>query len=232
MSHPEFDRYAGSYEALLKDPIRDRFSGGGSEFFHRRRCELIRAYFRQRAIHTTRLSYLDLGCGKGELLTRLRNDFGRLAGCDPSSEMLDAAEGMEKRPQDDPEKIPFEDAEFDFVTAAGVFHHVAVESRLALVREVVRVLKPGGIFAILEHNPYNPVTRLIVSRTPVDANALLLHQRETRELVRAAGLVVSATRYFLFFPEFAYRYTGDSVEGWLRAFPLGGQYAVFASAPD
>lgn len=232
MSRSEFDHYAGSYEALLKDPIRDRFGGGGSTFFHRRRRDIVLAYFRQRGIDTTGLSYLDLGCGKGELLTLLRDDFGRLAGCDPSAEMLDAAEGVDKRAQSDPEKIPFEDAEFDFVTAAGVFHHVPPGSRLTLGREVARVLKPGGVFAVMEHNPYNPLTRLIVSRTPVDANAILLPQRETRLLLRAAGLAVLASRYFLFFPEFAYRHTGDSVEGWLKGFPLGGQYAVFCKVPN
>lgn len=227
MNHSEFDHYASSYEALLKDPIRDCFGGGGSSFFHRRRCDLIRSYFRRRGVKTHQLSYLDLGCGKGELLRLLRKDFGRLAGCDPSTEMLDSAEGVDKTLQEDPERIPFGDTQFDLVTAAGVLHHVPPKSRLALVREVARVLRPGGAFAVMEHNPYNPATRLIVSRTPVDANAILLPQRETRQLLQAAGLSVAASRYFLFFPEFAYRHVGDSVEGWLRAFPLGGQYAVF-----
>ena len=232
MSRSEFDEYAGSYETLLKDPLRDCFGGGGSTFFHRRRRDLILAYYHQRSIDTTRLSYLDLGCGKGELLTLLRDDFGQVAGCDPSTEMLGTVEGVDKRAQSDPEKIPFGNTEFELVTAAGVFHHVPPPSRLALVREVARVLKPGGIFAVLEHNPYNPATRLIVSRTPVDANAILLRQRETRHLLQAAGFSISASRYFLFFPEFAYRHAGDTVEGWLKGLPLGGQYAVFAGAPS
>jgi SAM-dependent methyltransferase len=232
MSQPEFDQYAGTYEELLKDPIRDRFGGGSSGFFHLRRRDLIRTFFRQHGINTTGLSYLDLGCGKGELLTLLRSDFARLAGCDPSAEMLESTKGVDKRQQHEPEKIPFDDAEFDLVTAAGVFHHVPPASRLALAREVARVLKPGGVFAVMEHNPYNPATRLIVSRTPVDANAILLRQRETRELVQSAGLEVSTACYFLFFPEFAYRHTGDAVEGWLRGFPLGGQYAVFGRNPN
>jgi SAM-dependent methyltransferase len=232
MSHPEFDRYAGSYEELLKDPIRDRFGGGSSAFFHQRRRDIVRAYFRRRAVDTSRLSYLDLGCGKGELLALLSGDFGRLAGCDPSTEMLDSAEDVDKRAQNDPEKIPFENAEFDLVTAAGVFHHVPPASRLALVREVARVLKPGGVFAVMEHNPYNPATRLIVSRTPVDANAVLLKQRETRQLLQAAGLVLSASRYFLFLPEVIYLHNGDAIEGLLGRLPLGGQYAVFASVPN
>ena len=46
MSQPEFDRYSGSYEELLKDPIRDRFMGAGPQFFHVRKRDLIREHFR------------------------------------------------------------------------------------------------------------------------------------------------------------------------------------------
>ena len=34
MSEPEFDRYSGSYEHFVSDPIRDRFTGEESNFFH------------------------------------------------------------------------------------------------------------------------------------------------------------------------------------------------------
>jgi len=74
---PEFDQFSESYEQLLDDPIRNRFSPGGTEFFHVRKRDLIRDYFRRRRIDTRKLSYLDLGCGKGELASLLRNDFAR-----------------------------------------------------------------------------------------------------------------------------------------------------------
>src|ERR1035437_5778167 len=125
---PEFDHYSDSYEQLLNDPIRDRFGSGGSEFFHLRKRDLIRAYFQRRRTDTSKLAYLDLGCGKGELASLLRNDFSRVAGCDPSEGMLRAgglaSKGIEARVQDDPGCIPFEAAAFDFVTAVCVFHHV------------------------------------------------------------------------------------------------------------
>ena len=56
---PEFDQFSESYEQLLNDPIRDRFSPGGTEFFHLRKRDLIRDYFHRRQTDTRKLAYLD-----------------------------------------------------------------------------------------------------------------------------------------------------------------------------
>ena len=227
MSRPEFDNYAPSYEELLKDPIRDGFAGS-SEFFHVRKRDLIRDYFRRGGANTRQLRYLDVGCGKGELMSLLAGDFAQVAGCDPSSGMLQPTEGADLRVQEDPERIPFDNGQFDFVTAVCTFyHHVPVAARAALTgNEIHRVLRPGGVLAIIEHNPYNPATRLIVSRTPVDADAILLRAGETRSLLRNAGFSIDRESYFLYFPENIYR-KAAGVENLLRRVPLGGQYAVF-----
>lgn len=227
MRQPEFDRYSASYEELLKDPIRDRFAGTGSEFFHTRKRDLIREYFRRRGIDMHRLRYLDIGCGKGELISLLRGDFGHVAGCDVSPGMLGFAEGVNTRVQDDPGKVPFDRDEFDFVSAVCVYHHVPPSARLALTREVHRVLRPGGVFCVIEHNPYNPATRVIVSRTPVDADAILLKSAESLHWMSQAGFKRDALQYFLFFPQPLYKRGAHVMEGWLRSVPLGGQYAVF-----
>jgi len=79
MSQPEFDKYSTAYEDLLKDPIRDRFAGS-TDYFHVRKRDLIREYFRSRGSDTKRLSYLDVGCGKGELISLLAGDFAQAAG--------------------------------------------------------------------------------------------------------------------------------------------------------
>lgn len=231
MSSPEFDQYADSYEELLKDPIRDRF-GKGSRFFHERKRDLIRAFCRRHDMPTRSMRYLDVGCGKGELVTLLHDDFASVAGCDPSAGMLGAAEGIDIRVQKELGTIPYENDEFDFITAVCVYHHVPPPARLSLSREIKRVMKPGGVFVIIEHNPYNPATRLIVSRTPVDAEAILLTQRESRALMQEAGFSHQESQYFLYLPEFLYRQMGDGVESWLRNLPLGGQYAVFATKGD
>jgi SAM-dependent methyltransferase len=224
---PEFDQFSSSYDDLLKDPLRDRFTGNESLFFHQRKSELIRRFFRRRRADMSGLSYLDVGCGKGELVNLLRGDFGRTAGCDVSAGMMGAIEGIETRVQTDPLRIPFGDSEFDFVTAVCVYHHVPVEARLSLTAEIFRVLRPGGIFCMIEHNPVNPVTRAIVRHTPVDANAILLHSREGRSLASQTAFARETTEYFLYFPKNLYGILGR-LEPWLAKIPLGGQYAVFS----
>lgn len=230
---PEFDVLSDAYEELLRDPIRDKFTAGTPEFFHLRKRDLIRAYLWRNQIDSRSLNWLDIGCGKGELLTMLRGDFAKVAGCDPSAGMLEAGElrsaGIQTRVQSDGEKIPFDTAQFDVITAVCVYHHVPLALRAFLTAEVRRVLKPGGLFCIIEHNPYNPVTRLIVSRTPVDADAILLRSAEARKLLRQGGFRVDQQQYFLYFPEGIYRKIGK-VESALRHVPLGGQYAVFGRA--
>src|ERR1051326_1566215 len=159
-----FDRLASSYEELLRDPLRDRFAGPESTFFHYRKRDLIRRFFHRRGVATSGLSYLDLGCGKGELLRLLQSEFKRAAGCDVSEAMMRQIAGVETRGQTDALQIPFGDAEFDLVTAVCVYHHVPAAHRPTLTAEIRRVLRPGGIFCMIEHNPFNPVTRWIVRR--------------------------------------------------------------------
>lgn len=227
---PRFDRLSSSYEELLRDPLRDRFTGPEAMFFHRRKGDLIRRFFRRRSMTTSALRYLDVGCGKGELLHLLQPDFKQTAGCDVSVSMMrpiSQITGIETRVQKDSLQIPFGDAEFDLVTAVCVFHHVPPADRRKLTREIGRVLRPGGVFCMIEHNPFNPVTRLIVSRTQVDADAILLQATEARRLAAEAGLAPLEQDYFLYFPPALYRYLGRT-EALLAKVPLGGQYALFS----
>jgi SAM-dependent methyltransferase len=195
----EFDKYAGSYEELLRDPIRDRFAATG-EFFHLRKWLLLRRLLESRRARLAEMGWLDVGCGKGELLRFGSAAFGRAVGCDPSLEMLRECGGLTVEHQPEAARLPFADASFDVVTAACVYHHLSRQDQHALACEARRVLRPGGVFVIFEHNPWNPATRLIVSRTPVDANAVLLTGGECRNVVRAAGLAVENTVYYLFLP--------------------------------
>jgi ubiquinone/menaquinone biosynthesis C-methylase UbiE len=220
-----FDNYADDYAALIRDPIRDRFAAG-SRFFFERKIQVICDFFNSAEIDTRGLSWLDVGCGQGDLLRIGRQCFKSSAGCDPSHGMLKSCADLDVRHQPALESLPYEDRSFDFVSAVCVYHHVPVDRRTLLTAEAFRVLKPNGTFCIIEHNPYNPVTRLIVSRTPVDADARLLTTREAKRLLSTSISRVLRSRYFLLFPERLRFLT--PIENGLQAVPLGGQYAVFA----
>lgn len=227
---PEFDTYAAAYESLLQDPLRDGFSSGQTGFFHRRRRDLIAERFARRGADTKPWHYLDVGCGRGELLGLLSPEFAVSAGCDTSAAMLREGGPGHVVLQDDPRRLPFEDASFDFVTAVCVYHHVASQDRSALTHEAYRVLKPGGEFCIIEHNPLNPITRLIVARSPVDVDAHLLSHRQTRVLMEDCGFDLEETLFFMYLLESLYR-RAPGLENALKWLPLGGQYAVFGHRP-
>jgi len=226
----EFDVYARRYSNLLKDSVRELFAPG-SAFFLQRKWTLIRDFYRRQGRDPGGESWLDVGCGTGEFLRLGRPYFRGAVGCDVSEEMLAASSDLPVRHQTDPLSLPFDDAQFDFVTAVCVFHHIDPCQRPSILADFARVLKKGGVACIIEHNPYNPVTQLIVRRCAVDVNAKLLTAGLTRRLLSAARLEAVSTEYFLYLPEQIYN-AAAPLEWLLAKTPLGGQYAVFGRKPE
>ncbi|MBQ3787372.1 MAG: bifunctional demethylmenaquinone methyltransferase/2-methoxy-6-polyprenyl-1,4-benzoquinol methylase UbiE [Bacteroidales bacterium] len=121
--------------------------------------------WRKRAVRGLKGDVLDVACGTGDMvveLLRTRHAASlQVTGVDLSEEMLAIAK--RKAPQAeyrlaDAEHLPFGDASFDAVTCAfGVRNFVHLEQGL---KEMVRVLKPGGRMAILElATPDSPFIR-------------------------------------------------------------------------
>ena len=193
--------------------------------FFERKLKLLRELYGQYARSTQSAIWLDVGCGEGTLLDIGKQYFSEVAGCDVSAAMLQRCEHLNTRLQMSPRQIPFQDGSFDLVTAACVYHHVDTADLFALTADISRVLRPKGMLCVIEHNPLNPVTRLIVRRSPIDCHAHLLTAGRVRRVARAARMQIIATRYFLYFPERIYSALA-TVEAKLSAVPLGGQYAV------
>ena len=223
-SEPEFDRLATDYDALLKDPVRDWFSPGGG-FLVSRKVDVMLALARRLGRDTRELTWLDVGCGRGELLRAAAPFFQRVIGCDVSKEMMAACPDLDVRLQPTAVEVPLPDHSVDWATAVCVYHHVDLADRARLTAEIHRVLRPGGAFLIIEHNPFNPATQVIVWRSPVDEHAVLLTARTTRRMLGDAGFGIAATQYFLYFPERIYR-GARAIEQALTRVPLGGQYTV------
>jgi hypothetical protein len=94
---------------------------------------------------------------------------------------------------------------------------------------VYRSLKPGGLFAFWENNPWNPGTRLIMSRVSFDRDAITLAPPEARQLLRGVGFDIVHTTSAFYFPR-ALRWC-RVMEPMLAPIPLGGQYMVLARKP-
>ena len=97
---------------------------------------------------------LDLGCGDGELTTRVADRIGTIYayGLDLSGKQLTKAQdkGIRTRVHDLDIKLPWDDNMFDVVTASQIIEHVADTD--LLLKEIYRVLKPGGYTIISTNN--------------------------------------------------------------------------------
>jgi len=128
------------------------------------------------------------------------------------------------------ERIPAGDDAFDMMFSACVFHHIPHEAHVHWLRELRRVTRPGGLLAIFEHNPFNPLTVRAVNTCPFDANARLIRAKHFIARLRDAGWEASAVRYHLFFPRALSALR--RLEPHLSGLPLGAQYSVNATSPQ
>lgn len=119
-------------------------------------------------------SVLDVGCGLGHwgrLVAKFLPKDAKLTGIDREEKWI---QGAAERVKDEPgmftyqigsaEEIPFEDNSFDLVTCQTVLLHVK-DANVA-VKEMLRVLKPGGLIACVE--PNNIANELLFDSCSVD----------------------------------------------------------------
>jgi len=177
-------------------------------------------------------SALDVGCGIGLTDGRLVAQVGSLHGVDLSEKAVERARlrnpGVEYRSYDG-SALPYEDGAFDLVFAICVLHHVDRPGRGPLLREMRRVTRAGGLVAVFEHNPWNPLTRRVVRGCSFDEGVELLKRGELAASFEAAALSVTDAEYLLFSP-WRPRVL-EALERRLTWLPLGAQYLV-AGRPD
>lgn len=171
------------------------------------------------------LDALDVGCGIGLTDRLLASDFRSLTGTDVSREALEEASRANpgvRYESGGTDRLPFGDGEFDVTFAVNVVQVVPREEQPALVVELARVTRRGGLAVVFEHNPWNPLTRLVVRRWP--ERTFLLSAGAIRRLMRRAGLEPVASGHLLLFP--FRRRPLVAIERTLRRLPLGAQLYV------
>ncbi len=143
---------------------------------------------------------LDIGCGHGVLLERLRGSKHprRVCGCDLSSVMCSRAASRNPSAavfQADAEDLPFADEAFDHVFMVEVLEHLPKPAKA--LREVKRVLRPRGTFLIAVPNKdwfhYAEHMRRRKSQD-IDEHWYWYRAAEIQALLRTAGFIPRKVR--------------------------------------
>ncbi|UZE94270.1 MAG: class I SAM-dependent methyltransferase [Candidatus Pacearchaeota archaeon] len=111
---------------------------------------------------------LDIGCGNcRHLLPFFKRGFD-CYGIDFSSEMLKYAKEFSKKydfkvklKKAKAEKLPFKNKSFNYVLSVAVLHHLKKKEQEKAIKEIYRILKPGGIALVSVWNKY-PLLSLFV----------------------------------------------------------------------
>lgn len=227
MTHAEslFDRER-EYDAMLEQGLR--LTGEDKGYFVRGRLRLLQEVL-PRGSFPGRI--LDFGCGTGDTTAALAAYFpgATVTGVDTAERAVAHA-----RERHAGARVGFRAVselepagDFDLCYVNGVFHHIPSDQRPRALRLIHAALRPEGLFAMFENNPWNPGTRLVMSRIPFDRDAETISPRAAVALLRSNRFVADGPPLHLFFfpaPLSALR----GLERHMRRVPLGGQYLVVA----
>jgi SAM-dependent methyltransferase len=223
MAHTDYDHYRDRYREELDRAVS--FAGTSHDFFTRAKAEELLRLARVHLGDPAQLDALDVGCGVGLTDRHLVGRFRSLTGTDVSRGVLETA--AHENPGVRYElaergRLPFPDNAFHVAFAVCVVQVVPTEERPRFVAELARVTRPDGLVVVFEHNPSNPLTRLVVRRCEFGDDARMLGMAEAERLLRENGVTPVDRGFLLLFPSRRKRVL--AAERALRRLPLGAQY--------
>ena len=106
------------------------------------------------------MKVLDLGCGVGTFAFRSAKAGAMAYGVDYSEESINMArklcEKFNVKPDfivaDTAETLPYDDNYFERIACVDFIEHISDENKVQLLKEIKRILKPGGIAVIYTPN--------------------------------------------------------------------------------
>jgi SAM-dependent methyltransferase len=149
---------------------------------------------------------LDVGCGTGQLGAHLAGPGYEVSGVDLSPGMLASAvrRGLAGAFAAFSTALPFAEGSFDLALTVATLHHLETPVRVAFtIREMARVVRPGGFVLLWDHNPLNPYWPMLMKRVPQDSgDERLVPMGEILADVQDASLELVSARRLGLIPEF------------------------------
>ncbi len=225
----DFDQYAESYDDALSSALAA--SGEDREYFARGRVLWLAECLRW--MNETPSAVMDYGCGTGSTTPLMREILGAqtAVGVDVSLRSLEMARKNQAR-----EEIRFLSVRqyaprqaLDLAYCNGVFHHIPPQGRRQALQYIYDSLRPGGLFAFWENNPWNPATRYVMAHCAFDNHASTLNAPQAKQFLRAGGFEILRTDFLFIFPRILRWLRG--IERLASRLPLGAQYQVLCRKP-
>jgi SAM-dependent methyltransferase len=229
-SEPVFDKYAKQYDEEIQEAISA--SGYSVNHFYEYKIKEIHRILRSPPIHI-----LDFGCGVGNVDPYIRKYFpeAEIYGVDISPESINIAKEKQKEfnisysvfDPDLKSKFPFEKL-FDMIFISGVIHHIPPSEHKKTLSFIESLMNQNGILFIFEHNPYNPVTRIVFRKwdLKVDKNANMIRPSYLKKQLKHCNLKCKKRNFTVFFPKILAFL--NPLEKFMTAIPLGAQYYIIA----
>lgn len=178
------------------------------------------------------LRILDVGCGDGVLATRLAQGGARVAGLDASADMLAAARSRAEAAgvevdlvEGEAGNLPFPTGQFDCVVSVATLCFLDDPRRA--IREMVRVLQPGGWLILGELGRWNlwAAQRRVKGWLGADLwrAAHFRSRGDLLALVAGAGLADAKVTGAVFYPPFGWAAKVMApIDPWLGRWPTPG----------
>jgi SAM-dependent methyltransferase len=222
-----FDDYVETYQKVVQSSID--FIGQDVDFFIELKANILVDIAKEYFFDVDKIKVLDIGSGIGLTDGYLSNKIKNLYGIDVEEGIVNKAKTRNPSvtySQYDGLKLPFGNSEFDITLAINVMHHVNPSNWENFASEMYRVVKQGGLAVLFEHNPYNPLTKLAVSKCEFDRDAVLLKKGRLKKIFSSAGFRIKKGSYIVFFP-FKNKFFRIIEKGLAWLF-LGAQYYIIS----
>jgi len=220
-----FDNYVNTYKDAIQQSIG--FIGQDVDFFIEIKANMLQQLAEKFIGRLGTITALDIGSGVGLVDKYIAPHLKSLNGVDVEEGVIQKAQTNNPSvmyKMYDGNHLPFDDNRFDMAFAINVMHHVPAGGWQNFTDEMKRIIRPGGVAFVFEHNPANPLTRKAVRDCAFDRDAVLLPHKKIKQLFENSGLKIVDNSYIIFFPFKSGFFR--SIEMFIKWLPLGAQQYV------